>query len=105
MINESEITIEFNEKDSTEIKEKKLVVDLDDYMDSYSEDLLHLQDYSKKVIEDQIYPLKKDWCKQLLKTNLPQDSKRLTKIKDLIEELDDAVEEYQNEISEDLEED
>lgn len=104
-MNESEVTIEFKKEGSSQVEEITVTVDLDEYMESYSEELAHLQDYEKDVIEDQIDLIKKDWCEAFLKRSLPEKSEAVTKPDDMVEELDGAVIEYQEEISDEQEDD
>ena len=104
-MNESELTIEFKKEGSSQVEEITVTVDLDEYAESYSEDLAHLQDYKEDVIKAQIYPIKKDWCEALLKSSLPEKSEAVTKPEDMVDELDGAVIEYQEEISDEQEND
>ncbi|WP_102400950.1 hypothetical protein [Haloimpatiens massiliensis] len=97
---EFELTIEYLKKGSDEIYEKEIYVDLDDYIESYSEDSFHLQQqYSIKKVEKEIKPTKKNFLLNLINTQLSNNEELHSNIDLLISEINECI----NELGEEFE--
>lgn len=106
-----ELKIEYAIKKNDEevAKEREIEVDIEDYINCYSDEVFHLsQNYDNKTVEESLYPFKEEYCQNILekiKGELPKESILMTSASDMVEELDEAAAEYIDEISTELDED
>lgn len=101
------LNIEYRERNSKEILNKEIYVDLKKYRESYEEDALHLQkQYTEKQVENEIQPLKKEFLTDLINKNLNNNAKLYNPdIDSLIDELDDYISDMDSEVNDYVSED
>lgn len=82
-------------KNSSETLDTEITFELEDYIDSYSENLFHLsQNYSAEIVNQYTYDDKVDFLKKIIREQIGEVFVSKAVLNSLIEEIDNAVENY-----------
>ena len=91
-MDEYELTVEYSTKGSNEINEKTINIDLQEYQDSYQDDISHLQQqYTKSEINKHIRPSKEQFIIDCISKDLNHNQELVSLINPLVDKIDEYV--------------
>lgn len=93
-MDEYKITVEYSNKGSNEVNEKTVNIDLQEYQNSYKDEVSHLKDQcTKSEINKQIRSTKEQFVFDCLSKNLSDNQELVSLIDPLVDEIDEFVSE------------
>ncbi len=84
-----------------EEQEGKLTIILEQYIESYNDEIIHLGDYPKSVVFDQIYPQKEEFVKQAIQEQFGDVFVSVDELRNLVDLIDLDVDELNDELDAD----
>lgn len=99
---------DFTYKQSKKAKEEKegnLEIVLERYIESYSWELIHLDDYSKNIVLDHIYPYKEEFVTEAISKQFGDVFVSVSELRGLVDLIDTDVNELNTELEDDTDDD